>query len=209
MSKISTLFLLYTLLGGIIILSSCARNYSAEELVYIKDIQSNRARKDSIMQYSPNSPFNFKGKVEFHPLKYFDVDPDFVLTSKITEYNQKDTVTVFGTKGEERKSVRYGFLSLDYNGEKFELNIYESIYQDSLEYYSIWFTDGTTNNESYGVGRYINFDLNLDPDHIYSIDFNTAYNPYCAYSSDYSCAIPTKEDHIEVAIYAGEKKFHD
>ena len=209
MNKSMTLILYVLLLGTIIILSSCGRNYSTEELAYIKEIETNRAQKDSTMQFSPNSPFNYKGKVEFHPLNYFDVDPDYVLTSKMTEFKKKDTVTVFGTKGEERKSVRYGFLNLDYKGQKFELNVYESVYQDSLKYYSIWFTDGTTNNESYGVGRYINFNLNEDLNHIYSIDFNKAYNPYCAYSAEYSCAIPTKEDHIDLPIYAGEKKFHD
>jgi len=118
-------------------------------------------------------------------------------------------VVIFGTKGEERSSVRYGYLKLNYKGTKFNLNVYETIYQDSLKYYSIWFTDKTTNDETYGVGRYINFELNDDPEHIYSVDFNTAFNPYCAYSSTYSCAIPTKEDHIAVAIKAGEKKFHD
>lgn len=48
-----------------------------------------------------------------------------------------------------------------------------------------------------------------DPNHVYTIDFNLAYNPYCAYSPNFSCAIPTKEDFITIAINAGEKKFHD
>ena len=98
---------------------------------------------------------------------------------------------------------------MKYKETKFDLNVYETIYQDTLKYYSIWFTDKTTNNETYGVGRYINIDRDENPDHIYKIDFNMAYNPYCAYTSSYSCAIPTKEDHIAVAIKAGEKKFHD
>jgi uncharacterized protein (DUF1684 family) len=78
----------------------------------------------------------------------------------------------------------------------------------ALKYYSIWFTDKTTNEESYGVGRYVDFELNMNSDFIYTVDFNYAYNPYCAYSSEYSCAIPTKEDYLDIAIEAGEKKFH-
>ncbi len=58
------------------------------------------------------------------------------------------------------------------------------------------------------MGRYIDFDLDSDSGHIYTIDFNLAYNPYCAYSSRYSCAIPTKEDYLDIAVEAGEKSFH-
>jgi len=50
--------------------------------------------------------------------------------------------------------------------------------------------------------------LNPDKNFVYTIDFNLAYNPYCAYSPDYSCAVPSKEDHISLAIEAGEKSFH-
>ena len=90
-----------------------------------------------------------------------------------------------------------------------DVNIYETLARDKVtKYYSIWFTDKTTNNESYGVGRYVDFELNNKPDFIYTVDFNYAYNPYCAYSSEFSCAIPTKKDYLEIAIEAGEKKFH-
>lgn len=208
-NKLIYLRSLFILFGSLLTVFACGQKLSQEEQEYINRIMNTRAQKDSIMMNDPNSPFNFKGKVEFHPLNYFDVDPNFVLTSKLIEYDNKDTVTVFGTKGEERTAVRYGFLNLELNGVEFQLNIYESIYRDSLKYYSIWFTDKTTNKDSYGVGRYINFELNQNPDHIYTVDFNEAYNPYCAYTSSYSCAIPTKDDHIDVEINAGEKKFHD
>lgn len=202
-------FMYFLLLAALVLLSSCGRDYTQEELVYIKTILDSRAEKDSSFENDPNSPFNFKGKVDFHPLNYFDVDPDFVINSKLYEYDIKDSISVFGTKGEERFSLRFGYLKLNYQGTQFDLNVYETIYQDTLKYHSIWFTDRTTNDETYGVGRYINFELNENPDHIYMIDFNEAYNPYCAYTSTYSCAIPTKEDHVDIAVKAGEKKFHD
>ena len=201
--------MLLLLISITLLFCSCGKDYTTEELDYIKTIQDSRTEKDSIFKNEPSSPFNFKGKVEFHPLNYFDIDPEFVLQSKLYDYDTKDTVAIFGTKGEERSSVRYGYLKLNYKGTEFDLNVYETIYQDTLKYYSIWFTDETTNEETYGVGRYINIDRDENPDHIYKIDFNMAYNPYCAYTSSYSCAIPTKEDHIAVAIKAGEKKFHD
>lgn len=201
-SVISVLFLLFSITG-------CVKNYSPEQKEYISKIEKSRKEKNEWMKNDPNSPFNFKGKVEFHDLKYFDVDPDFVFKSRLYEYEPKDTLTIFGTKGEERKTVRNGYVQFNYSGNEYKINVYQSVARNGMIYYSIWFTDITTNKETYGVGRYIDFEKEEDPDHLYEIDFNLAYNPYCAYSPDYSCAIPTKEDYIPIAIKAGEKKFHD
>ena len=190
------------------LISSCAENYSPEQKKYIAEVEQSRKEKDEYMKNDPNSPFNFKGKVEFHPLKYFDVNPEFVFTSKLMEYKSTDTVSIFGTKGEERKVIRYGFVNFDHDKKTLRLNVYKGFSKSGEEYFSIWFTDKTTGNESYDVGRYLDFELNTDKNFIYTIDFNLAYNPYCAYSADYTCAIPTKEDYIDLEIEAGEKKFH-
>lgn len=200
----------YTLFAALVLIfTSCGKNYTPEQKNYIAEIEKHRTGYNDFMKNSPNSPFNFKGKVEFHNLKYFDVDPDFVFKSKLYEYNPKDTVTIFGTKGEPRKTVRYGYVLFNHNNKNFKINVYEGQTKNGETYYSIWFTDKTTNNESYGVGRYIDFEKHPDTDYIYTVDFNLAYNPYCSYSADYSCAIPTKEDFIPLEIKAGEKKFHD
>ncbi len=189
-------------------LVSCGDNYTPEEKKYISEIENYRQEKDDYMKNSADSPFNFKGKVHFEPLKYYDPDPEFVFKSKLFEYEDKDTITIFGTKGEERKAVRYGYVNLNYQNNVYKVNVYQGTSKTGETYYSIWFTDKTTNDETYGVGRYVDFEINPDPDFIYTIDFNLAFNPYCAYSPDYSCAIPTKEDYIALAIEAGEKKFH-
>ncbi|MDP2038623.1 MAG: hypothetical protein Q8L04_14665, partial [Ignavibacteria bacterium] len=94
-------FLIRTLaLSLTLLLVSCGKSYTPEQEVYIKKIEDFRAQKNDEMKNDPSSPFHFKGKVEFHNLNYFDVDPDFVFKSKLSEYEQKDTVTIFGTKGE-------------------------------------------------------------------------------------------------------------
>lgn len=194
----------------IIIWFTCGNKLSEEQKQYISELDEYRQATNIEYRDSSYSPFNKKNKVEFHPLNYFEANFDFIFTGKLIENDIKDTVKVFGTKGEERKSVRYGKLELSNDVNKLDVNIYETLARDGItKYYSIWFTDKTTNNESYGVGRYVDFELNDNPDYIYTIDFNYAYNPYCAYSSEYSCAIPTKEDYLDIAIEAGEKKFHE
>lgn len=204
LSRIAILMLLPTLLFFI----SCGENYTPAQKAYMASIEKHRHEKDDFMKNDPQSPFNFKGKVEFHPLKYFDIDPDFVFESKLFEFPVEDTVIVFGTKGEERKVIRYGFVNFEYEKKNYRLNVYKGSTKSGDEYFSIWFTDLTTGEESYGVGRYLDFELNPEKEFVYTIDFNLAYNPYCAYTPDYTCAIPTKEDFINLKIEAGEKKFH-
>lgn len=192
-----------------IFIFSCGKSYSPKTEKYIESINSERVHKDSLMEFAQTSPFNFKGKVEFHNLKYFNVDTNFIFKSKFHPYKKTDTLTIYGTKGEARETVRIGYLSLYYHNSIYKLNVYESETSNGKIYHGIWFTDKTTNKETYGVGRYIDFELNADTNYVYTVDFNKAYNPYCAYSPAYSCAIPTKEDLLNFEVKAGEKKFHD
>jgi len=200
-------FLSFTLLT--LLLLSC-NNYTEKEKEYIQTLEKFRAEKNIEFRDSSYSPFNRKKRVELHQLKYFSPNFDFIFRGKLVENKIKDTVKVYGTKGEERKSVRFGTLKLSNQKEKLDVKVYETLARDGVtKYYSIWFTDKTTNNETYGVGRYLEFELNNDSNFVYTVDFNYAFNPYCAYTSQYSCAIPTKEDYLDIAIEAGEKKFHE
>jgi uncharacterized protein (DUF1684 family) len=191
------------------LLSACGRNFTPEQIGYIAKIEKEREAKNEWMKNDDSSPFNKKGKIEFHNLNYFDVDPDFVLKSKLFQYSPKDTVTVMGTKGDERKMVRYGYFLMNYDRKDYKVNFYEGSTNSGEKYYTISFTDQTTNHETYGVGRYIEMELNADVNHLYEVDFNLAFSPYCSYSPNYSCAIPLKEDYIPITIRAGEKKYHD
>ncbi len=194
--------------ASILFLFSCGKDYSIEDKAYINSVEQHRKEKNSTMKNSQSSPFNSRTKVKFHELNYFDVDPAFVFKSRLFEFPEKDTITIFGTKGEPRETVKFGFLTFNFQNKNYKMNVYESG-SGNQKYYSLWFTDKTTNEETYGVGRYIDFELNRNPDFEYTIDFNLAFNPYCAYSPDYSCAIPSKEDYIDLAITAGEQKFHE
>lgn len=205
-NKITALLILI----AVILLNGCKPVYTPEQEKYIKEIEKKRSEKDLYMRDNPESPFNKKGKVEFHPLNYFGVDPAFVFQSKLYEFPVKDSITTQGTKGDPRKGVRWGYVLINFDKKEYKINVYQMTSKNTGEtYFAIWFTDKTTNNETYGVGRYLDFQKSEDPDHVYQIDFNLAYNPYCAYTSSYSCTIPLKEDYIDLAIKAGEKKFHD
>jgi len=199
---------IFALLLFTVLINSCGIEYTHEQQNYISSIQKMRVEKDDYMKNDPNSPFNYDSNAVFNPLKYFNVDPSFVFKSKLYEYEKKDTVEIFGTLGEARKTIIFGYVKFNYDEKDYKINVYRGQTKKGDIYHSIWFTDKTTNDETYGVGRYLDFELNSDENFIYTIDFNLVYNPYCAYSAKYSCAIPTKKDYINLEIKAGEKKFH-
>ena len=161
------------------------------------------------MRDDANSPFNLeKHPVAFSPLRYFEPAAAWVFTSKLTVLAEPESITIFDTKGRERKGDLYGSLAFDHAGKTHLVRVYRMAIADGY-YYGIWFTDRTTGDSTYEVGRYLNFELSADPDHLYTLDFNEAHNPYCAYTPAFGCAIPRKEDFIDLAITAGEKRWHD
>lgn len=200
-----------TLLVLVIAISSCTeyKNENVLDDAYTNKLKQERENKDWEMKYDQHSPFKVDTSAQYAPLKYFESSAEFIFKSILFRYNDQDTVSVFGTKGEERKAIKTGYVILNYNGKEYNLNIYKSSGREGQEYYSIWFTDQTTGKESYHVGRYIDFEIDPNPDFEYTIDFNRAYNPYCAYSDKFTCPIPRKEDHLDFEIRAGEKNFHE
>jgi len=78
---------------------------------------------------------------------------------------------------------------------------------DYADYLFIPFTDNTSGNESYGGGRYLDYKISDIKNNKLLLDFNKAYNPYCAYTTGYNCPIPPAENDLKVAIKAGEKAF--
>lgn len=194
----------------VFILFSCSKQADVFKLdeLYVSKLEQERENKDWEFTYEAKSPFNLDTTAKQQPLKYFEPTSEFIFKSKLYKNEKPDTIIIFGTRGEERKSSVEGFFILNYKGKDYRLNLYKSFVSGGKTYYSILFTDKTTGNETYHVGRYLDFTPNPDPEFIYDIDFNRAYNPYCAYSDMYTCPIPTKNDYLDFEIRAGEKNFH-
>lgn len=189
---------------------------AADSARVIKDILTYRAETDSFFRASPASPFQRDTTIEYTGLKYFEPDLSFYFESKLYRYPNPDTVIVVGTKGDERKHLKYGYFKLYYQEREYRINVYKFIPSDSLryanfkDYLSFWFKDKTSGKETYKIGRYVEIgNENPNPEHIYTIDLNKAYNPYCAYSPIYSCPIPPEEDFLNIEVRAGEMNYHN
>src|SRR5882724_568247 len=181
---------------------------AADATDYTAAVLKARAEKDVYMRDDPQSPFKREPAVAFSALKYFPPDPAWVLQSRLQVYPDLQPVTILDTKGRKREGVIYGFLTLAKEGRTFTLRVYRMAAIAGAVYYGVWFTDRTTGDTTYEVGRYLDFEKVDDPAHIYTRAFNLAYNPYCAYTHAYGCAIPRKEDHLDLVIAAGERKWH-
>lgn len=167
---------------------------------------------DTFFRSDPESPFQKDTLSHFTGIKWFPPDIGFYCQSILHRYDQPETVSVFGTKGEERKHLKCGYFTLMIQGRSYKLNVYKYLpgsEQRLRDLLSVWFTDATTGKETYEVGRYVDVgNESADPDYVYAINFNNAYNPYCAYSAIYSCAIPRREDYLDIPVRAGESKYH-
>jgi uncharacterized protein (DUF1684 family) len=191
-------------------ISGCRQQKISEQGI-LDETLTDRRLKDSLFRSAPESPFRQDTSLHYHGLRWFDPDPEYYFRSKLYRFNKSKELVIFGTKGEERRAVRYGYFLLSYHGNLYALNVYKTSDRlpDGREPLSVWFTDETTGGETYGVGRYVDVDDEQnDPNFLYTINLNSAYNPYCAYSASYSCAVPNKEDHLPFPVRAGEKKYH-
>ena len=157
---------------------------------------------------SPLKEVNLKHSkdLDFYPISQkFAVETRFIISQNEKAFKMKTSTT----RLPEYK--KYGELHFEIDGKKLKLNVYQNVelikkpgYED---YLFLPFSDLTCGKESYIGGRYI--DLRFPKSDTVLVDFNTAYNPYCAYNYKYSCPIVPLENDLDVAILAGVKKFHD
>lgn len=184
-----------------------------DSIMICGSIMNRRREIDSVFRTDPGSPFMKDTSAHFHGLNYFPINLKYFFRSRLYKYDKPEPVAVLGTKGEQRNELKYGYFLIPFEGKDYKLNVYKSADEASdisaNPSLSVWFTDATTGKETYGVGRYLEVaEEAADPSQLYILDFNNCYNPYCAYTPLYSCAVPRQEDHLDFPVLAGEKKFH-
>ena len=165
-----------------------------------------RAEKDGFFKTSHGSPIPHDEHAGFKGLHYFDPDPSFRFEARLQRYANPESVVVATSKGSRQLFSRVGYFDLAVDGSPLRIHAYQSAERDDPNLF-IPFRDGTSGKESYGAARYL--DLPVEHDDEYALDFNYAYNPYCAYSEDYVCPLPPQENWLKVPLRAGEKKYHD
>ena len=152
--------------------------------------------------------------VKVEDMKYFDFfEPDstFRVKCDFTKTNSQTTFIIPTINGKQKEYFRYGILNFKIMGQNLQLNVYKSLLLMKIPKYKnylfIPFKDLTSGKQTYGGGRYLDIETTDIKGDVVILDFNKAYNPYCAFSSGYSCPIPPKENHLKARIEVGEKNF--
>ena len=181
-----------------------AQNHSA-----ILEIEQYRREQEAKFRDETESPLNKKLRKKFKGLNYYPIDLDYRVKARFVKTENPVLFKMKTTTERLPEYQKYGELHFELDGRPRILEVYQSpeiIQKAGLEdYLFVPFTDETNGNETYEVGRYIDFRLPMSEEVL--LDFNKSYNPYCSYGSAYSCPIPPAANHLPLKVEAGEMKF--
>lgn len=203
--KSKHIFIVIAVVAAIIILFfSFDGSNSTED--YNQTIHEERAEKDRFMKTSGESPFA-SHREDFNGLKYFPPDEKYRIIATLVPAEGKKVRVLTTSDNKEQRYLEYAFAEFTLDNQKNKLLLLESIEEGPNEgMLFLAFGDETSGDETYGAGRYL--DIEKAPgNRSIELDFNKAYNPYCAYSDNYSCPFPPRENLLNTPIRAGEKNY--
>jgi len=174
----------------------------ADESAYVQDIVEGRAARDQAYRVDPD-PIPPEKRDVLLPLRYYAPDPGYSVPAALQLTDDRPVVEMPTSTGTLRRMQRVGILEFTLQGKSMSLAAFVPEGTERIESLFVPFADVTTGKETYSAGRYL--DLNPTGTGIYTIDFNLAYNPTCAYNQKYDCPYPPPSNRLKVAILAGEK----
>lgn len=167
-----------------------------------------RAEIDDFFAHHPQSPLDWEQQQDFTGLDYYDENEGLRLEVEVERFGDDEPlIEMQTTTGDTRHFRRWGRFTFAVHGEEAALTIYSDPYAED---FFLPFKDSTNGRETYGAGRYLDNHRpglrQIEGNH-FEVDFNYAYNPYCAYDESFSCPLPPAENWAKVPIRAGEKDF--
>jgi uncharacterized protein (DUF1684 family) len=151
------------------------------------------------------------GKDDLQFLRFYDADSTYRVEAKVEILTNPAPFIMPVFTGTGREHVPYARLTFTLNGKTQQLTVYRNTALAKMaeyhDYLFLPFTDATNGKDTYHGGRYIDMRDSDFKANTVIIDFNKAYNPYCAFSGRYACPKPPDENHLDIAIAAGEKLF--
>lgn len=176
---------------------------------YQSRIKKNRMEKRKHFKYADASPLTNEQKKDFKSLNYFGIDTQYKVKAHVEKLSNPDTFRMAYKNGKSQAYIRFASLRFKLKGNATKLVAYRNVddnKKSSQNPLFIPFYDATNGKSTYGGGRYLDIKMEQLGDSV-TLDFNKAYNPYCAYNDGYACPVPPKENRLEMAVKAGEKQF--
>jgi uncharacterized protein len=166
----------------------------------MNELEEFRMAKDELFAKDRHSPLTKEQKKNFKGLAYFPESPELRFEGQVERFDDPQQITIQTSTGDTQHYVRYGTFRFQVEGEQQSLTVYAS--EDG---FFLPFVDSLAGKETYPAGRYL--EPEVLPDGKFLIDFNYAYNPYCAYNENWSCPLTPFENRLKAPIRAGEKMY--
>lgn len=200
MRRIDPRFLRFAFGLGCILGAGCTRS-TPEDAAWRTGLEAARSAKNGVFR-TADGPLTPAQQATFTGLHYFAPDVSWRVNGHLETAAPVDTVHFVTSKRTLEAYLRVGRVHFDRSGHSYALTLYRAI--DSGSYF-LPFTDATTGHDTYGAGRYL--DVEVGSDGAVALDFNRAYSPYCAYNDGWVCPVAPAENHLPVAVQAGEQQF--
>ena len=168
---------------------------------YEEELRTERAMKDQFMAHHAESPFIAERVLGFSGLRYYPIDLAFRVPARIERLPVPAEAYLRTNRDGQAVMRHIGDLLFELHGRSLRLRVYHAGEGVGTSVF-VPFRDGTSGDSSYGPGRYLT--LELTEDDAYDLDFNRAFNPYCAYTDAYECGFPPSENDLPVPVPAGE-----
>jgi uncharacterized protein (DUF1684 family) len=199
---------------AIVMLTACSSGPGAPDgSAYLTDVAAVRANTNRVFSDAPEcgspsastecSPVPASRRPRLLPLRYYEIDPGYNVPAALRLSEDRPVFEMPTSTGTLRRMERVGVLEFRLSGQPMTLAAFVEEGTRRIESLFVPFADQTTGTETYSAGRYL--DLHPTATGIYTIDFNRAYNPYCAYNDTYVCPFPPPSNRLKLAIRAGEK----
>ncbi|WP_439481835.1 DUF1684 domain-containing protein [Cyclobacterium plantarum] len=203
MNKNSIFWTLVALVIGISLIYTFTGTENPE--LYQETIEAERERQFKFLKYNMESPLTEDQKQELDSLDFYPIDPSYKVRARMVPVANKRILEIPMTDGSIERYIRHSFAEFELAEKPVKLLLLQAEDETDLRNFFLAFADETSGEETYGGGRYLN--LRQDGQSSITIDFNLAFNPYCAYNPDFACPIPPRENILEIPIKAGEKNY--
>ncbi|MGB0522087.1 MAG: DUF1684 domain-containing protein [Flammeovirgaceae bacterium] len=171
---------------------------------YLTEIETFRQDKNIRFKSHDDSPLDKKQKLIFDSLSYYAPNPAMRIQADLERLDENEVINLKTTKdGGVEQYIRWAKATFQLMGKEHEVVLLKKADQVNKKMLHLFFKDLSSGNETYGGGRYVDIEPGKTT---CMIDFNMAYNPYCAYNDFYICPIPPRENYLDIEIQAGEKK---
>ena len=197
---------------AVVLTAACSSGPGAPQTA-TTDVASWRSIRDQVFSQSAEcgsptatedcSPVPQARRAKLLPLRYYEIDPSYNVPAALRVSENRPVSEMPTSTGTLRRMERVGVLEFNLNGQPMTLAAFVEEGTRRIETLFVPFADQTTGTETYSAGRYL--DLHPTATGIYTIDFNRAYNPYCAYNDTYECPFPPPSNRLKREIRAGEK----